>query len=308
MKINTAEIKSKVSLIQLMERDGVKMHSVAGMRKCLCPFHNEKSPSCCVYPDEHFYCFGCHASGDVIGYVMLRDGLRFKEAIEKLSGHAPTFMFNPREYVQFEPRRETPPLAGAFEMVLRWIAETDFDDLDLFAFELGVSADSLVKLECAWTKEHNAWAFPMRDSDGRAVGIRLRDKNGKKWAVKGSKEGLFFTPMMHGRTAFIVEGPTDAAAGLTLDLQVIGRPSCQGGVKELVKLLERVNTKEVIIISDNDAPGLAGSERLQSHLTVPFRELVLPCKDLREFLKLGGTRQLLESMAAKQLPQRRPNQ
>lgn len=117
---------------------------------------------------------------------------------------------------------------------------------------------------------------------------------------------MFMCRFVKGRTTFISEGPTDVCAGLTLDLNIVGRPSCQGAIKELVALVECQGFKEVIIISDNDAPGLAGSDRLEQHLPCPYRELVLPCKDLREFLKLGGTKQLLESMAAKQIPRRKP--
>ena len=39
--------------------------------KACCPFHNEKSPSFSVSPDKQFFhCFGCHASGSVIGFLM----------------------------------------------------------------------------------------------------------------------------------------------------------------------------------------------------------------------------------------------
>lgn len=34
-----------------------------------CPYHAEKTPSCKIYPD-HFYCFGCKRSGDVIQWVI----------------------------------------------------------------------------------------------------------------------------------------------------------------------------------------------------------------------------------------------
>ena len=38
----------------------------------LCPFHNEKSPSFNVYPENNsFYCFGCGAGGDVITFLSL---------------------------------------------------------------------------------------------------------------------------------------------------------------------------------------------------------------------------------------------
>ena len=36
----------------------------------LCPFHSEKSPSFTVYEDSNsYYCFGCGAGGDVIGFI-----------------------------------------------------------------------------------------------------------------------------------------------------------------------------------------------------------------------------------------------
>jgi DNA primase len=32
----------------------------------LCPIHEERTPSFTVYPDQHFYCYGCQHHGDVI--------------------------------------------------------------------------------------------------------------------------------------------------------------------------------------------------------------------------------------------------
>lgn len=55
----------------------------------LCPFHQEKTPSFTVNDDKAFFhCFGCGAHGDVIGYVMQREGLSFPEAVERLAAEA----------------------------------------------------------------------------------------------------------------------------------------------------------------------------------------------------------------------------
>lgn len=305
-KIDAAEIKSRISIESLFKNDGHKLLNASGMKKCCCPFHNERTPSCCIYPDGHFYCFGCNASGSVIDYVMLRDDVDFKAAIEKLSnGWTLVKKFNPPLTAM---KRETAPLEGAEEIIQRWKGETNTDELSLLAHTLGVCKLALVSLECVWARPHSAWGFPMRNHLGVPVGIRLRDNSGKKWAVKGSKEGLFFGYLEPRKPIWIVEGPTDCAAGIQLGLNIVGRPSCQGAMDETVKLIDFLESREVIIISDNDAAGLKGSERLESRLPVPFRETVLPCKDLREFVKLGGTRQLLESMVSKQLPQRKPRQ
>lgn len=49
----------------------------------LCPFHNEKTPSCKVYSD-HIHCFGCGKTLDTIGYVMETQGLSFIDSVKFL--------------------------------------------------------------------------------------------------------------------------------------------------------------------------------------------------------------------------------
>jgi DNA primase len=55
----------------------------------LCPFHQEKTPSFHVKPDrQFFYCFGCKASGNAIDFVIKRDRVEFKEALQALAADA----------------------------------------------------------------------------------------------------------------------------------------------------------------------------------------------------------------------------
>lgn len=52
-----------------------------------CPFHNDKSPSFSVSESkDFFYCYGCGASGDAVKFVMLHQGLSFRDAVKSILG------------------------------------------------------------------------------------------------------------------------------------------------------------------------------------------------------------------------------
>lgn len=54
-----------------------------------CPLHGEKTPSFSVSPDKQlFYCFGCHAGGTVIQFLMAMERLTFYEAVQQLANRA----------------------------------------------------------------------------------------------------------------------------------------------------------------------------------------------------------------------------
>ena len=70
----------------------------------LCPFHDERTPSFHVSPDEKLYhCFGCQASGDPFSFVMETEGLDFTGTLEALAG---------RFGVQLEAEAENPQAAA----------------------------------------------------------------------------------------------------------------------------------------------------------------------------------------------------
>lgn len=52
----------------------------------LCPFHSEKTASFSVAPDKGiYYCFGCHAGGGVINFIMQIEGLDYPDAVRFLA-------------------------------------------------------------------------------------------------------------------------------------------------------------------------------------------------------------------------------
>lgn len=197
--------------------------------------------------------------------------------------------------------QSNPALAPNFTAVLSdWIASGN-GEVGRLAFDLGVSERALKALGTAWAPQYRAFAFPMTDGSGKIVGIRLRGADGKKWAVTGSKQGLFLpmpaTSWLSSSTVMITEGPTDTAAALTLGLFAIGRPQCLGCEDMVASVLRQLGCRDVIVCFDNDSPGVRGAQKLASALQgIRVTRFVPPTKDLRNFLHLGGSMELLLSM------------
>ena len=152
----------------------------------------------------------------------------------------------------------------------------------------------------------------MRDGEGHICGIRLRRPDGSKFAVMGSKQGLFI-PCMQLTKGFVwlVEGPTDVAAMIDIGIYAIGRPSCSGGVNEVIATIRRMKIERAVVVADNDQdkelagrkynPGFDGGRRLAEQLPIPHCIMSFPCKDAREFKNLGGSMEQLTALADNQI-------
>src|SRR5215831_7990841 len=81
-------VKEATDLVALIE-EYLPLKPRGRQYVALCPFHPEKTPSFYVTPDSQFYhCFGCGKSGDVFTFLMEREGLSFREAMEALADRA----------------------------------------------------------------------------------------------------------------------------------------------------------------------------------------------------------------------------
>ncbi len=79
------EIKSRVDIVELIARY-VALKPSGQRFKGRCPFHPDDTPSLVVSPDKGlWHCFGCHAGGDAIGFLMKIERLSFPEALARLA-------------------------------------------------------------------------------------------------------------------------------------------------------------------------------------------------------------------------------
>ncbi|WP_368269599.1 YodL domain-containing protein [Enterocloster clostridioformis] len=82
MSANVFEtVKQSITIREAAERYGIE---VGRNSMACCPFHDDKNPSMKLNKD-YFYCFGCGATGDVIGLSARLYNLSPKEAAEKLA-------------------------------------------------------------------------------------------------------------------------------------------------------------------------------------------------------------------------------
>ena len=87
------ELRNRASLSQVAGRkvmwDSRKSNQGKGDMWAPCPFHQEKSASFHVDDRKGFYyCFGCHAKGDVLTFIRETENVGFMEAVEILAREA----------------------------------------------------------------------------------------------------------------------------------------------------------------------------------------------------------------------------
>ena len=186
---------------------------------------------------------------------------------------------------------------------------------DRLAAQLGLSSPRpLIDLGIGWSSYHPGYAFPCRDHLGRLVGIQIRQDDGTKRLVRGSRQGLFLPwdlrTMSRNAPLVICEGASDTACCLDLayrqlrglflsDLpwRPVGRPNwaCGGDLLEqLILDLHPDRHVDVVVVADNESAGdgLRGARELVEQLRGCVRRIQLfvpEAKDLRERVAGGLT-------------------
>lgn len=130
-----------------------------------CPFHQEKTPSFSVSADKGFYyCFGCHAGGDIFKFLQQIEGISFPEAVERLADMAhvplPQEEMSPEERARqefLEKLREATKLADTYfhscltktrmgEAGRAYFEKRHLNEETIEAFHLGFSPDQWDRL------------------------------------------------------------------------------------------------------------------------------------------------------------------
>lgn len=79
------EVRERADIVEVVGRS-VQLRKRGRNHIGLCPFHQEKTPSFNVSTERNsYYCFGCHASGDVFSFLQRLEGKSFPEAVRSLA-------------------------------------------------------------------------------------------------------------------------------------------------------------------------------------------------------------------------------
>lgn len=82
------EVRSRNDIVDVVSQY-VRLSKKGSTYFGLCPFHNEKTGSFSVSPNKQmYYCFGCHAGGNVFTFLMQYENYTFGEAMEALAERA----------------------------------------------------------------------------------------------------------------------------------------------------------------------------------------------------------------------------
>ncbi|MBF9045281.1 DNA primase [Rhodobacterales bacterium HKCCE4037] len=156
------ELRNRTSIAQVVGRkviwDNRKSNQAKGDMWAPCPFHQEKTASFHVEDRKGFYyCFGCHAKGDMINFVQETENVGFMEAVEILAREAGMTMpaRDPKAQEKADRNSElakvTDAAASWFRLQLKTGAAADaraylerrgMDAATLERFEIGFAPDA----------------------------------------------------------------------------------------------------------------------------------------------------------------------
>ena len=297
--ISFAEIRTAVSIDDTCEALGF---DVPNERKVHCPVHEDNTASLHLY-DDHWHCYGCGASGDVIDLVMAFTGATMNEAIRYLSGAVPDDVVATARPVRKPPQDLWPVYAR----------EAEGNDDDRQALQELIELKGWPGIYPDWLTYHHPvaavkrWALWVPHYDWSQaphvplVGIKTRSlapgNLGEKRAVPGS---TFTTSLYrvfersYADECILVEGESDTWVAtrfyeFDLNIQVYGLPSGASTWRD-EWLGDLLRHRRVHLCLDSDTVGRKANDRIHGVLARQGHDRTiweLPEKDFADSIRAG---------------------
>ena len=192
-------------------RDALRMEEVVGeyvtlTRKGsrymgLCPFHQEKTPSFSVNPDEKlFYCFGCQKGGNIFKFIQEIENCSFHESVEILGKKAGISIQASDAPVNSEKKQKTElynRVAKSFHHIL--LHKEEAEQARRYLDSRGVSAEVIEHFLLGWAPGNPYWLHHFLSSKGFSYDFLSRSA---LFSAKNPTSSLF-----RGRIMFPITNP-----------------------------------------------------------------------------------------------------
>jgi DNA primase catalytic core len=181
-------LKQEISLVRLVESQGITLKKHGKDYLGLCPFHDDKEPSLVISPEKNlWHCLGvCQTGGSVIDWVMKAEGVSFRHAVELLlADYAPSLVADAGSVKQTRVRKLPTPLEASAEDA-RLLGQV----IDYYHETLKNDAEGLAYLEKRGLSGEAVEHFKLGLAN-RTLGYRLPEKTRKAGAeIRGRLQAL----------------------------------------------------------------------------------------------------------------------
>lgn len=307
---NADSIKALISPVNLIKQY-LELKKDGSSFKARCPFHKEKTPSFKVSA-EGYHCFGCGAKGDIIRFIREIEGLSFPEACKRIreittgEGPVPKLRFVPvaptanlnTDYISVDNADETPD-------TIEWEPRKWHDDgfypsaEYIYTDEQYSPLFKVARYEQLDPSGRKRKDFPLFRCEGVA-------RNGEpRWVVgKGSTRMVLYRlpAILASADVYVVEGEKDVE---TLEKQGIVATTSPGGSNGpwTPEFTAALAGKDVIIIPDNDEPGLNRAQFIATEINgqaerVTVVNLPVAFKDVTDYFEAGNSAYDLSQLVA----------
>jgi len=166
-------IKNQVPILEVISKR-VDLKRQSSNYLGLCPFHSEKTPSFSVNPiKKFFYCFGCHAGGDVISFVSQIEGTSYKQSALQLAKDYNIEI--PKTLTSKEEKDEFEELHNVLELALGFYKQNLSKEVINYLSARGITKEDIEKFEIGYAPGNN---YLRKFLDSKSVPLLMMDRTG----------------------------------------------------------------------------------------------------------------------------------
>ena len=264
------EIKQQLSIAVVLRHYNIAINKNG---QCLCPFHEEKTPSLKIYPQTNTYhCFGCGKSGDTIQFIQDKERCTKHQAILKAKG-----LLSVIGHTEITPVKPSQPKTStvygkAFKKLqqslhrskkaIAYLQERNIYDTKL---EIGYKSqgdNQVIK------GMRNCVIFPLKDCHGQIVSFYGRSLTKGHYYLE-NRQGLYPQyPTAETKTLILTESIIDAATIIKhTNYEVLALYGVNGLTSEHIEALSNLNLlQDIVLFLDGDTAGRNATDKYANQL------------------------------------------